>query len=83
MIEGIILGNISIDCKDPEKQRDFYAELTGGTSAFYGIAQLLSVETGCWLSCLWDVISITCNQFGRRKTESNKSKCTSIFRLRI
>ncbi|GHV18641.1 hypothetical protein FACS18949_00800 [Clostridia bacterium] len=29
MIEGIILGNISIDCKEPEKQRDFYAELTG------------------------------------------------------
>lgn len=29
MIEGIRIGNLSIDCKDPEKQCDFYTKLLG------------------------------------------------------
>ena len=29
MIDKITLGDISIDCKDPETLREFYAELTG------------------------------------------------------
>ena len=29
MIDGIAIGDISIDCKEPEKLRDFYAALTG------------------------------------------------------
>lgn len=29
MIKGISIGDISIDCANPERTRDFYAELTG------------------------------------------------------
>jgi hypothetical protein len=29
MINNIIIGDISIDCANPERTRDFYAELTG------------------------------------------------------
>jgi catechol 2,3-dioxygenase-like lactoylglutathione lyase family enzyme len=29
MIDGITIGDISIDCTEPEKLRGFYAELTG------------------------------------------------------
>ena len=29
MIKGITVGDISIDCREPEKLREFYANLTG------------------------------------------------------
>ena len=30
MLKGITIGDISIDCKEPEKLRDFYAAMLGG-----------------------------------------------------
>jgi len=29
MVQGLCIGDISIDCGDPKRTRDFYAEMTG------------------------------------------------------
>ena len=29
MVENLLIGDISIDCREPEKQCDFYANLSG------------------------------------------------------
>jgi catechol 2,3-dioxygenase-like lactoylglutathione lyase family enzyme len=49
LIQGIGLGDVSIDCKNPERLRDFYAGLTGWEKrSAYGCPALLA-ENGLLL----------------------------------
>jgi catechol 2,3-dioxygenase-like lactoylglutathione lyase family enzyme len=61
MIKGIKLGNIAIDCKKPEKQRDFYAELTGWEKHILWNCPALDGENGLltvlFMSCDFDYVS--------------------------
>jgi len=43
MIKGIAIGDISIDCREPEKLRDFYAKFTGWDARImYGCPALIA-----------------------------------------
>lgn len=63
MIKDITIGDISIDCANPEQTRDFYAALTGwekrevyGCPALNSDGGLLILFTGCdfvYISPIW------------------------------
>jgi len=60
MINGITLGDISIDCQQPEKLRNFYANLTGWDTQLMYDCPALIADSGLvilFMACDFEYIS--------------------------
>lgn len=60
MISNLTIGDISIDCKEPEKLRDFYAELFGWEKRTLYNCPALIVEEGfviLFMGCDFDYVT--------------------------
>jgi predicted enzyme related to lactoylglutathione lyase len=60
MIIGLSIGDISIDCKEPERLRDFYASLTGWDKRSMFDCPALIAENGLvilFMGCDFEYIS--------------------------
>ena len=82
MIPNLTIGDLQIDCADPERARDFYAALTGYEKIASPYGPSLKTPNGMTFSSR-GLTSRTSRRFGRRSRAKSKSRCTWILRWTI